>query len=67
MSRSLLKDREALRPLLESARGVLSEWDEWLEVSRSGGRRPARAPGTPRLRNVPPTKLGLAVSSSAFF
>jgi hypothetical protein len=33
MSRNLLSDREDLRPVLKGARGVLSEWDEWLEVS----------------------------------
>ncbi|MDR1977124.1 MAG: hypothetical protein LBQ42_00140 [Synergistaceae bacterium] len=33
MSRRLLKDREDLRPVLSGARGVLSEWDAWLEAS----------------------------------
>ena len=33
MSRNLLSDREDLRPVLKGAQGVLSEWDEWLEVS----------------------------------
>jgi hypothetical protein len=33
MSRSLLEDRKDLCPVLREARGVLSEWGEWLEVS----------------------------------
>jgi hypothetical protein len=37
LSRDLLQDRENLRPVLKNARGVLSEWDEWLEVSESEG------------------------------
>jgi hypothetical protein len=36
MSRNLLEDRETLRPVLKNARGVLSEWGEWLEVSEEG-------------------------------
>jgi hypothetical protein len=35
MSRNLLSDRKDLRPVVKTARGVLSEWGEWLEVSES--------------------------------
>jgi small-conductance mechanosensitive channel len=36
MSRNLLEDRKDLRPVLKEARGVLSEWNDWLEISEGG-------------------------------
>ncbi|MDR2180954.1 MAG: hypothetical protein LBP21_11670 [Synergistaceae bacterium] len=36
MTQNLLEDRKNLRSVLKESRGVLSEWDEWLEVSEGG-------------------------------